>query len=109
MPIALFRSRSLPSRAPACLATSVSRSLASLPSPKRALEPQINHISDMGSERLYMLSKMEGEAQIPATRERMRREIMRVDGVAYADATPMLLEVNSVRHPPPPFTAVPHK
>jgi len=43
-----------------------------------------------------MLAKLPNSSQIPAARERMRREIMRVDGISYAETTPKLLEINAV-------------
>jgi len=56
----------------------------------------IRHISQLDGTGLYFLSKIEGTAQVDACRERLRREIMFIDGVDYDGATPKLLEMNKV-------------
>jgi len=52
------------------------------------------HISELSGELLFVLA--EGSGHAPATRERLRREIMVVDNVEYADTKLRLLEMSAL-------------
>ena len=100
--LTLSRGRSLLARknwaTPALCTAPLSRAMSLTPDGKPHYSvPQPLHISEISCENLYMMAKLEGPAQTSAARERMRREIMRVDGVDYADATSKLLELNKAR------------
>ena len=63
------------------------------PGPKEA-EEMPRHMSQIAGTQLFMLAKIDGPSQMAACRERLRREIMHVDGVNWMDAMPKLLEIN---------------
>ena len=97
--LTLTRGRNLLARknwaAPQLCAAPLSRALSSS-TPHYSMRQPL-HMSEISCENLYMMAKLEGPVQAAAARERMRREIMRVDGVDYPDATPKLLELNQAR------------
>ena len=65
-----------------------------LPTPDVAREMP-RHVSDLTNETLYMLS-MSGSHE--AVRERLRREIMFVDGVGYTETTERIREMNEANN-----------
>jgi len=76
-------------------ATPVSRRVKPLPSIEDAkLMPR--HVSDLTGDQLVLLSER-GE-HLDASRERLRREIMRIDRIAYSETTPIVSPIS--RQPP---------